>query len=345
MTREDIKTVNKEIINRRLLDEYGNNALKIEELEKELQIYNYNKKSLLTSYITSILTISLGMYLTTVNKIPIFIGLPIITITSTLLGIASEKIVNKITKNKYKYTLFKKDTIKTDKSKLEKILEINRLESKNKYLSNAMDILKKKSIFITKRKIKEDKMIEEMKQLEELIDNKTYIKELENTKLFWKNITPESKYLLTTGLLSFISLGFFKEINFSNILYTLTTLSTLIVDFSMVIMLSINNTNKKEKLKLNILKQRDKHIEEKTLSDIDEDLIKNITYDIAFQKVEILEQDIINAVTSKTTGNEYIKEKFKLKEASNKRNKEKKILRSNLIIKNKYIYPFKRINN
>ena len=353
MTREDIKTVNKEIINRRLLDEYGNNALKIEELEKELKIYNYNKTSQTFAYFTSISTILLGIYLciSKIVKTPALITLPILSLTSIFIGITTEKIINKITKNKYKYTLFKNNTNKIDKVKLEKILEINRLESKNKFLSKAMDILKKKTIFISKKKIKEDKTTQDIITLEELIDNKTYITEFEKTKLFWKNITPESKYILTTGLLSFLSLGFFNEINITNtlgkVLYNLATLSSLALYFTAIIKYSIHKTTKRINEKINILLQRDNELTEKTIVDIDENLIKNLTYDIAYQKVELLEQEIINAVTSKKTGNEYIKEKFKLKEASNKRRKERspKTLKSNLIIKNKYIYPFKRISN
>ncbi len=349
MTREDIKTVNKEIINRRLLDEYGNNALKIEELEKEINLYSYNKKTLAFAYIISILTITLGMFLQPIMQIPLFLGLPLLTLVSSSIGIIGEKILNKIIKSKNKYTLFKQNTKRIDKYKLEKIKELNRLKSKNKFLSKSMDILKKKSIFISKKEIQEEKTFEEINNLEKLIDNETYITEFIKTKSFWKNITSESKYILTIGLISFLSLGFFQDKNIINnigiILYNTLTFTSLALDFSIIIMLSVNNTEKKVKEKISLLQQQDNKITDKTIKDIDKKLIKNITYDIAYQKVELLEQEIVDAVTSKSSNNEYIKEKFKLKEASNKRKNKKTLLRSNLIIKNKYIYPFKRISN
>ena len=336
MTREDVKTINKELIKRDLLDEYGDNSLKIEELEKELDKYKYNKKSIISAYVSSFATMIGGVSLVACGVFPLasVISLPLIGTSSALIGTSVSKITDKLSKKGNKYSLFqsKKTKKKLEEERLEKLCEIESLKTKNDIINKSIDLLKTKNINVRKKDISNIKINEKEEELDKYITKKVYLDEIRSTDYFFQNISSESKFITTVGFLNFVGLPFLPNPAFvslgSSIVYGMSEVLVNASSFSAVMLEGINKSKDNIELKKEITELKDKTINKNNLEYIENNkYIDELSLDIAYNKLETLEQNLINKVTRKDKkedkSKEYIKNYYKLKENIIKRNKAK----------------------
>ncbi len=336
MTKEDVKTINKELIKRDLLDEYGDNSLKIEELEKDLEKYKYNKKSVISAYISSLATMVAGVSVVSTGIIPLvsIFSLPIIGVTSALVGTGVSRITDKISKKDNKYSLFqnKKVKRKLEEERLEKLCEIEKLKTKNDIINKSIDLLKRKNINITKKDISNLNTEKKEQELDKHVTKKVYLDEIRSTDYFWKNVSKESKFITIVGGLNFLGLPFLPNPAFislgSSIVYGMSEVLVNASIFSTVMLESISKSKNNIDLKKEITKLKDKSINKNNLEYIENNkVINDLSLDIAYNKIDILEQALINKVVNKNKkedkSKEYIKNYYKLKENIINRNKQK----------------------
>ncbi len=335
MTREDVKTINKELIKRDLLDEYGENSLKIEELEHKLDKYKYNNKSIAAAYISSLITMAGGVSLVATGTVPIagVIALPLVGTTSALVGTFVSRIFDKISKSDNKYSLFqnKKTKRKLEEERIDKLCELEKLKNKNDIINKSIETLNKRNINITKKDISNINLEEDYKQLDKYATKKVYLDEIRSTDNFFQNISSESKFISTVGFLNFAGLAFYPTPAFttlaSNLVYGISNVFVNAASFATVILTSINKSKSNIENKKEITKIKDKTVNKNNLDYIENNKeINNLAEKIAYEKIDTLEQALINKVTTskdEDKSKEYIKSYYKLKESIISRNKNK----------------------
>ncbi len=142
-------------IRERFKKEYDQNCTKIECLDEKINILNKNrlKKRIITTGLFSIIPwfIGIGLIPKALNVIPLYMIQPLCYVAPILVGIAGERLLTKIQKNKKKLRKFSK--AKTEKEKLEEStkyeIEKAKLKNANKILKRNISNLRKNDRFVS----------------------------------------------------------------------------------------------------------------------------------------------------------------------------------------------------
>ncbi len=286
MIKEDLKVVRAEIIKKEILNEYGKNSIKIEELNKQINLYNYNKKAINFSLLTGA-GFMLGSFLLMPTLLPTFILTPLISLISVGITITTEKIINKINKSKEKYKLFQRPSTreKLEKEKLNKLIEKEKLVSRNKVLDKSLKILKGNDSISIKNNFNKEKGTKDLNK----ISKYNTIKLEKETNTLSRIMSPENIIFgLTLSIGSMLG-GFYTIINSTTIINDVLSVMSILISSSSISLSGITNSEMKNEKKVNRLIKEEQKMKEQCKDLNMDDLI----YDLAIEEIKLNKEKVI----------------------------------------------------